>query len=272
MLARLSEIYREGGFWSVFQAIPRFLRWRYRGLRARIKYNISDGKLTRSIDGTVVTFTAVSYPVFYRCYTFMGEKEIISDLLVELQPDDVVFDIGANVGVYSCFAGKYLTDGHVVAFEPYPPNVQPLRQNLEQNVSSFELIEKALADSSGTATLSGHASESGEGEHSLATGENETEHVRINVVRGDELVNEGFVPQPSIIKIDVEGTEHDVVKGMRDTLADPDCRVLYCEVHPERMETFGSTYDELLKELSQIGFKIESVNVREGEYHIKGVK
>lgn len=54
-------------------------------------------------------------------------------MLQTLESDDVFYDIGANVGTYTCFAGQVVDDGNVIAFEPHPANVDRLRENAEPN-------------------------------------------------------------------------------------------------------------------------------------------
>jgi len=67
------------------------------------------------------------------------ESELLSDLIDTLEPDDVFWDVGANIGVFSCFAAQKLIDGSVIAFEPFPPNVQQLEK---KTFRTMRMIQK----------------------------------------------------------------------------------------------------------------------------------
>jgi len=79
---------------------------------------------------------------------FRDDKEgvLLRDILQEIESDDTVADVGANIGVYTCFGATEATEGEVIAFEPYPPNVELIRQNLRQNDLSATVLDLALAD------------------------------------------------------------------------------------------------------------------------------
>ncbi len=45
------------------------------------------------------------------------------------------------------------------------------------------------------------------------------------------LVAEGDVPQPNVVKIDVDGAEEEVIDGLGDVLANTHCKAVFCEIH-----------------------------------------
>ena len=82
-----------------------------------------------------------------RAGELMDEGEILEDLLDELGPDDVFFDIGANVGLYSLFVAQEADS--VVAFEPHPENLDALEWNLDRNGVSATVVRGVLSDHAG---------------------------------------------------------------------------------------------------------------------------
>lgn len=128
---------------------------------------------------------------------------------------NVVYDIGAHVGWYSMIASRLVGDtGHVVAFEPHPPNVSYLRRHIELNsASNVAVVPAAVSASDGTAAfLPGASRTTGRlsGPSSDATS--------VRTISVDSLVEAGEAPPPDVIKIDVEGHEKDVLVGAQRTL------------------------------------------------------
>ncbi|WP_440764033.1 FkbM family methyltransferase [Natronorubrum sp. DTA7] len=193
----------------------------------------------------------------------MNEEEMIRDLCTELQSDDVFYDIGANVGVYSCLAGAVTTEGKVVAFEPHPENVRALTDNIDRNGVDATILETALSDESDTLVLSEDGSEAGRGEHQLTDGTHD-DGIQIDVQTLDEMCLERDFPKPNVLKIDVEGAEWNVIKGGLRTLSADDCRLIYCEIHPDAIETFGGSYDDIVDSLAECGFTVEATYGGEG--------
>jgi len=125
---------------------------------------------------------------------------------------DVVFDIGANVGIYTLLFSEAIgRPGRVFAFEPSPLNVRHLERHLELNrVWNVEVVEVAVSDSSGTATFD---TTSGSCTGRLETGGD----LAVDTTTIDEFVGANHV-RPSLIKIDVEGSEALVLRGAARTL------------------------------------------------------
>ena len=196
-----------------------------------------------------------TYPEFERFYDLKGESETLSDLLSETSERNVFYDIGANVGLYSCLVGASASDCDVYSFEPHPTNVEALRRNLELNNINANIFQLALSDEEGTVKLSSKGSESGLGEHSLDTTESEST-IPVTVRQLDEVRSEHNLPVPTVVKIDVEGAELNVIRGAKKVLSDTECEIIYCEFHPEKIKSFGGTYDEIQDELNDLGFNL----------------
>lgn len=225
----------------------------------------------QSVDGTTVQFGVNNKSEFLRFKDLGGERAIIEGLLSELQRDDVVFDVGANVGTYTCFLSQKIPASQIIAFEPHPTNLDGLRSNLRRNDSDATIIEKALADSEGTAELEVVSSDVGEGKHSLATDE-ASETIEIELATGDRLVDDGAAPQPTIVKVDVEGAEGRVLAGLKTVLSRPSCRLCYVEVHPNRLQEYGDTESDIVTELEDRGFDVAKLRQRGSEYFLKAKK
>lgn len=235
----------------------------------RLKLAYHPGIKNYQINDTKVRFKITTQSEYNRFHSLVNERSLISNLLNEMNNDDVVYDIGANVGMYTCFIASKLPPKQTIAFEPHPENARQLRVNLEMNNRDATITQKALSDQSGTAELAVMSDDAGEGEHSLAK-DGDKETIEVESAVGDDLVKSEEFPVPSILKIDVEGAELSVLKGLRETLKS-ECRLVYCEVHPEKLDAFGATESDVQGFLESCGFDVNIIHDRGGEYFIKAI-
>lgn len=226
-----------------------------------------------TVAGVDATFATTSWTEFKRVTTLHGESRLIARLLDELDGDEVVWDVGANVGIYACFLARRLDSGQVVGFEPEPTNAARLRENLRENAakSRWQTVPVALSDRDGTGWLAsahppGDREIVGSGHHYLA----EEGWLSVECGRGETLVADGL-PAPDVLKIDVQGAELKVLAGMGAVLHGVD--VVYVEIHTEKCERYRTTTDEVERFLREAGFSLTDLGEpdwnREGVYHVR---
>lgn len=169
--------------------------------------------------------------------TGAAEKPMQEALVAELRPGATVYDIGANVGFVTLLAARLVgPTGRVIAFEPVPENVAAIRHNLALNgIDWAEVVETAVAEKPGSATLilSDVSAFSRLATVNVPTGARG--QIEVGVTSVDEFLAAGLAPPPDFVKIDVEGAELEVVRGMRQTLADHHPTIM-CEVHDVQAE------------------------------------
>jgi FkbM family methyltransferase len=190
---------------------------------------------------------------------YQYEERFGERLLREVGPLSVVWDIGANVGLYT---EQILERGarHVVAFEPAPAAVSALQHRFacpschERRVT---IVPAALSDTSGTARFTANGSS--------ATNRFASENadiantVEVMVVRADEAVATFRIPPANVVKIDVEGFELEVLRGFGAQLGSDELRSIFIEVHFSRLHERGldSAPTEIDALLTGRGFKVE---------------
>jgi FkbM family methyltransferase len=130
-----------------------------------------------------------------------------------VKPGSVVFDIGAHVGFYTLLASELVGNrGKIIACEPLPRNLAFLRSHLKINaVNNTDIIEAAVSDANG-ATGFQDGPDSSTGRISFL-GAREVPTVSL-----DALLEDGKIPRPDFLKIDVEGAEMLVLRGGRRIL------------------------------------------------------
>lgn len=156
------------------------------------------------------------------------EQAFDEALFAALRTGDVVWDVGANVGYYtSRFAEAIGQDGHVVAFEPFPATAERLRAHM-QATSNYTLQVTALGVAAGTVIMEAGVDTLAATSRIVAASDN---GVTVVISTGDNLIEEGKVPVPTVVKIDTEGFELDVLLGMNYLLGKPELRAVFVEVH-----------------------------------------
>lgn len=138
----------------------------------------------------------------------------------------VVFDVGAHVGYYSILAGLANPASRVYAFEPLPRAFRRFRENLNLNqIDNVELIECAVGDSPGEApfyclpdTSSGIPLSSGLSkmffEQPGCVNDGISPRITAQVIKLDDFVKERRIQRVDLVKIDVETTEPEALRGM----------------------------------------------------------
>ncbi len=121
---------------------------------------------------------------------------------------DVFYDVGANVGFYTMLAAELVQDtGQVYAFEPLPRNVSYLRRHVEMNCyANVRIYPLAVADREGRMNFS-------EGSNPSMARIDPSGAMEVSVTSLDILVDKEQLRLPSVLKIDVEGAEYDVLRG-----------------------------------------------------------
>lgn len=174
-------------------------------------------------------------------------------------------DVGAYIGVYSVAAAQ-ATNGRVLAFEPHPGACEQLERNLRLNGSDAIVVAAAAGAGTGEAVL--HVAAGGDASWSTMAddgrfGASDTEvPVPVSTV-DDEVARHGL--SPSVVKIDVEGRELDVLAGMEATLAG--MPALLVEVSPES----AAALESRLVSANYRGFRIERSRVVVGAAGGRGI-
>ena len=175
-------------------------------------------------------------------------KEIFEDRTylkhgISLREGDTVFDVGANIGLFTLFASQEFSVGCIYAFEPIPTTFAVLRRNASMYNLNAKLYECGLSDRSGTETftfypkmsvMSGAYADAEEDEgiarsalknqdallnryaDDLMAGRFEREQFKCQLRTISEIIGENDIERIDLLKIDVEKSELDVVKGIKD--------------------------------------------------------
>jgi FkbM family methyltransferase len=183
-----------------------------------------------------------------------------------MSPGSVLVDVGANVGMYTVLAAV-TKQIKVHAFEPESQNYALLNQNIAANQLSEQVAAYPLALSDTMAANRLFLSEFSAGGSCHSFGEDVGFDLKPRghafaqgsfSVTLDQLVKSGAVPVPDYIKLDVDGFEHKVIEGARETLANAKVKEILVELNTHLPE-----HNAVIERLHALGFVHDPVQAEE---------
>ncbi len=171
--------------------------------------------------GVELTFAVPNRLNRFRVNTLSTKEPETLEWIDSIARDAVLWDIGANVGLYSCYAAK-ARGCRVFAFEPSVFNLELLARNvfLNQLTAGVTIVPVPLADNLGTSTLNmtsrewgGAMSTFGQSYGQDGRALQKVFEVRTIGVSMADAVERLGIPRPDYIKMDVDGIEHLILKG-----------------------------------------------------------
>jgi FkbM family methyltransferase len=180
-------------------------------------------------------------------YCGLDEFEDMAFVLHFLRKDDLFIDIGANIGSYTLLASNEV-GAETIAIEPIPETYNKLEaniwlNNLENKVKTFNIGlggEKGVLKFTRALDTVNH----------VAT-ENETDTIDVQTEKFDDIIN---FQKPTLIKIDVEGFETEVLNGMANALINPYLKGIIIELN-DSGKRYGYKEEEIHKKLMSHNFK-----------------
>jgi FkbM family methyltransferase len=203
-----------------------------------------------------ILFRTPSAKALWRAQTLLDKEPATIRWIDSFEAGDVLWDIGANMGIYSLYAGV-VKGSEVLAFEPAAFNHALLCDNvrlngLEERVAAYSL---AFSDRSELGTLTVADDEPGAAVASVGDAPAGRLKQAALVYAIDDFIA-WFAPTfPTHIKIDVDGLETEILEGSRHTLSDPRLKSLLVEVD----ERDGSRPERIDAVLGEFGFRLVEV-------------
>lgn len=197
-----------------------------------------------------------------RFFTKEYEQRVDEALSACIQRGDCVWDVGANVGIYTeRFAAQVGQSGRVVAFEPIETTYRALTSRIS-GARQVTALHCALGAAQATVHVVPDADPTSPTNSLAGQVQSNPNAVPVRVEAGDLLITSGAAPQPNVIKIDTEGFEEEVLWGLRECLQNKALRALLIEVHFALLEGRGRRRapDRIASTLRDAGFELRWVD------------
>lgn len=144
------------------------------------------------------------------------EKDSIKLWIKLCKEANVIFDIGANTGLYSLVAKAINPSAKVYAFDPVKRIVDKLRYNINLNEWDIEVVGKAVSNNNGSAIIYDHNIEhiySATLNKNFTYSERGSVETVVETIKLDTFIEQHSLPRVDLIKIDVETYEPEVLEG-----------------------------------------------------------
>lgn len=177
-------------------------------------------------------------------YVGLHEFEDMAFMIHFLRPKDVFFDVGANVGAYTLLASG-ITKATSLAFEPSLETIALLRENVKLNKLEHlvNCINVGIGKKKDVLWFTTNQDTTN---HFLYNEDKETESIQIETL-------DSYQFHPSLLKIDVEGFESDVLSGAVNILKSNELKAIIIELNGSGLR-YGHRDDEIHKTLINFGY------------------
>lgn len=229
------------------------------------------------INSKYLYFHIPNWLAFYRAKTLLTKEPETIAWLNKIKTNSVIYDIGANVGVYSIYAAA-IRDCRVMSFEPSFLNLELLFRNIQINnlQDKITIVPLSLSNKSqiedfymqeGDNIWGGAHNSSGSNKSQDGTDMQKFKTSSQMALSLDDLVNIFNLPTPSHIKIDVDGLENRVIQGGLNTFGNT--KSILIEIDAKNTDQNR----EIQGVLSNLGFvkliSIDRISLEENQIWVK---
>ncbi|RHX90977.1 FkbM family methyltransferase [Leptospira stimsonii] len=228
-------------------------------MQTEILRNLMDRKKEVNYGSLILSFAIPNALNRYRADTFVTKEPETLEWIDSIPSGSIFWDIGANVGLYSCYAAKK-RNCRVFSFEPSVFNLELLARNIYLNDlgDRVTIIPLPLSEKLSFSKLNMTTKEWG---GALSTYDQNYGHdgkpmrtvfnfptIGLSM---DESANLLKIPQPTYIKMDVDGIEHLILKGGKKVLSK--VKGILIEIN----DSFDEQTKESRKYLEKAGFQLK---------------
>jgi FkbM family methyltransferase len=248
---------------SVIKRIKGFIFFKYISLKRFLSYNYlkiisKNGFFLKEVEGSKMLLDLRDKGISLElALDGIRERMSTKNIYKEIKKGDIVIDIGANIGYYVLIESKIVgKKGKVYAIEPVPKNFEMLKKNIEINkCSNIEMFELAIGDKKCLSEIN-LSSRCNWSSMIYLKEADVKEKINVNVNTLDNFIKDK--KYPNFIRMDVEGYEYNILKGMESIFKNKKPLKIFIELHPHIMKRKKTLF--VLNTLKNNGFEIRSIN------------
>ena len=271
------SILRKSQLLAIIELAKRFRRWLLNRSPARRvrQYRVSKAKRTNSnfvgIMPSINMKMLLSADAFFSgAYVSSSYEPHVEQFIKRvLKPGNTCIDIGANVGYYTLFFAKCVgTNGRVISFEPTPKSFAILNRNVKINqLTNVKTQKLAIFDKTGEIEF--HEGPTG---YDVFNSVGQITHPKVShipfsktlvpCITFDKFREDSHIGKVDLIKVDVEGAEMFVIKGMEKTLDENPQAILILEFQNSTTAGLNYSCKDIGLWLAERGWKLSEIKKR----------
>lgn len=231
-----------------FKTILRLIWWKVNQIFFKfpsiveLKKDVSYIAYPDSSFGGLVVYTRL--PEFYEMNYF--------DNIIET--NDTVIDVGVHMGDYTLLAASNISSGQVLAFEPSKEALRVLSQNIAVNGYNRKVRVYPVVASDKNGNIDFVDNDRSEISH-INFSKTSKSSIKVKTVKIDDVISDESIKSVKIIKIDVEGAELFVLKGMKESLSKGIIKQMLIEVNSD-CENYGISPEDTFNFIKSFGYKL----------------
>lgn len=211
---------------------------------------------------------------FYFFGTYFLEQSVIERWCQFAKTSRIVFDIGANAGIYSLAARASNSSATIHAFEPTPSIAQHFDDTLALNglTQQITVHRMAVATETGTAFLNLFGAErfGNEGMNFVTLDQQEGESIGVPTVSVDDFCDEHAIDTIDLMKIDVQGNEPAVLEGAMKKIQEGKLNVVFFELNWNRTDRSKCSATRAISHLADAGYRFADASSRSLDFQPPG--
>lgn len=220
---------------------------------------------------TKLKLTSINYVTKYRWDTFFFKEPETLAWIDKMEDGSTLWDVGANVGIYSMYFLAQKEKGRVVAFEPHPSNVAGLVDNLYGNNflnNRITIVSNPLYSDRSICNFNMNSHTVGDSHHTASKNPSSSYFQSLTMTL-DTPLSYGL-PCPDYMKVDVDGNEMEIIKSADSILSNRKLKGILIEIefanHDEASYIIGKLNQHGFREVSRV-----DTNARLGKDNTKKI-
>jgi len=268
---------REKGLKSFLCGFIYFVLSRWNLYIDNLRYTLAKIR-NRGVDYTKVTVNS------YLMYIDFKDKGISKELYIHrkrehfstdfikkfISKDEIVIDIGANIGYYALLESQLANKGRIYAVEPIPSNINLLNRNIELNdYKNISVFQFAIGDDKADKAKMYVYDKCNWCSFIRDPSGNIIDEIEVTTMTLDRFVEFYVCQYPTFIRMDVEGYEYQIIKGASKILEKNKPLKLCIELHSHLMPR--ENMEELINILKQSDFKVRAIFLDPESHNYKNI-
>jgi len=247
-------------FYKLLNSYVRRVAFTRRGLKYFMKgmqsFGIANKTYQKKLPGDIIMNVNPSEHIQQQLFWYGYYEKPVGNMLKKLLlPGRTFIDVGANIGYFSLLAAQHCPGAKIISLEPVSNSYKALLENIALNkFESIEALNFAAGDKEETSTIYLSADDN-TGMSSLQQPENYSgKSEMVKVTRLDQLATDLKLTSVDVVKIDVEGNELAVLKGMKHIMENFKPAILL-ELNPQTLSRFGVQPADVLDYIKNLSYQ-----------------